>query len=296
MIDPKLTTLLTILKTGSFTKAAETLNLTQPALSHHIRSLEAEYNIHIFYPKSKKIKLTPEGKILEKYAKKQQNLYNNFLRELESYTGGERPFKIGLTPTAEVNLVPSVIARYCSAHPDTKVTISTDSVKKIYNKLQNRDLDFAIIEGSISDPELESRKLSTDYLCLIVSPNHPLAREKVITLDDVKQLPLIIRPQSAGTRQLFEEHLASRGEKLKRFNIIMEIDNVSTLKALVMSNLGASIVAHSSCVNECKQGLLQMIHVKDLNIHREINIICHKDFSYPNIIDELCRIYEDAIR
>lgn len=296
MFDQKLTTLLTIIKTGSFTKASEVLNLTQPALSHHIKSLESEYNIQIFISKGKKIKLTPEGKILEKYARKQQSLYKTFVKELESYVSGERPFKMGLTPTAEVNLVPSVIAGYCTKHPDTKLTIATDSIKKIHSKLQNHDLDFAIIEGTINDPELEIRKLSTDYLCLVVSPGHPLSQTRAITLDDMKKLPLIIRPQSAGTRQLFESYLSSRNEKLKRFNIIMEIDNVSTLKALVMSNLGVSIVAHSSCVTESKLGLLKIVPVKDFNLHREINIVYHRDFAYPNIIDELCQIYEEAIR
>ena len=295
MIDPKFTTLLTVIKTGSFTKAAEMLSLTQPAISHHIHSLESEYKIQMFYTKGRKLKLTPEGKILEKYAKKQQSLYKSMLKELKECAEGERPFKIGLTPTAENNLVPNVIARYCTAHPEIKISIISDTIKKLHTKLINRELDFAIIEGSISDSELESRLLSTDYLCLVVSPKHPFANVSEASLEDIKRLPLIMRPQSAGTRQLFESFLSVNNETLKNFNIMMEIDNVSTLKALVMSNVGASIVAHSFCITEARQGRLNIIPIKDLNISREINIIYHKDFMHTPVIDELCALYGDAL-
>jgi len=294
MIDHKLVTLLTIIKTGSFTKAADILNLTQPAVSHQVRLLENEYNIRIFYPRTRKINLTPEGELLVKYAKKQQNAYKNFLEELQSYKNGGRLFKIGLTPTAEDNIVPDVIARYCTAHKDTRISIISDTIKKIHTKLTARALDFAIIEGSISDSELESRLLSIDHLCLIVSPEHPVASLKSATIDDIMQLPLIMRPRSAGTRQLFEAYLNIHNEKLKHFNIMMEIDNVSTLKALVMSNLGASVVAHSSCIAESLRGQLKIIPISDSVLNREINIVYHHDFSHPKIIDELCQLYEDT--
>lgn len=291
MIDQKLVTLLTVIKTGSYTRAAAVLNLTQPAVSHQIKQLEEEYGINIFYPKTRKIKLTPEGEILERYAKKEQALYKTFVKELELSASGERPFKIGLTPTAEVNIVPDVIAHYCAEHPDIKISIISDTVKKLHNKISNRSLDLAIIEGSISDQDLKSRLLDTDYLCLITSTEHPLAQKKHVTLEDIKNVPLIMRPQTAGTRILFETYLENLGKKLKDFNIIMEIDNVSTLKALVKSNLGVSIIAHSSCIHDYNRGRIKIIPIQDFAISREIQLIYHKDFAYPAMIDELCSYY-----
>ncbi len=294
MIDQKLHTFLTVIREGSYSKAAARLNMTQPAISHQIRQLEEEYAIKIFYFESRKMKLTKEGSLLEKYARKGLILEQAFQKELKSYKAGNRPFQIGLTPTAEDNLVPAVIARYCAAHENVRVSIITDTIKRIYEKLSTRSLDFAIIEGSLSDSDLERRLLSVNYLCLVVSPKHPYAGRDSVTLEDLKQIPLIMRPHSAGTRQLFEECLLANREKLKHFSIIMEIDNVSTLKALVMSNLGASVMAHSSCITESRHGQLKMIPIQDFDAHREINLVYHRDFGCPPIIDELCSIYEET--
>ena len=100
MIDAKLTTLLTLIEAQSYTKAAQMLSLTQPAVSQHIRGLEQEYGIKIFLKGTKGMVLTPEGKILEKYARREKALYSNLLNDFEAYRNGVNRFVIGITPSA----------------------------------------------------------------------------------------------------------------------------------------------------------------------------------------------------
>lgn len=295
MVDTKLKTLLTVISAKSYTKAAERLGLTQPAVSHHIHSLEDEYHIKIFYPGTKKIRLTPEGKILEKYAKRIRALHSGLLSDLEDYKRGAHRYIIGVTPSAEGNLVPNVIASYCSLHSEIKIIILTDTIKKISAKLQTYDLDFAIVEGRISAPGLYSRLLDTDHLSLIVSPEHPFARRRSITIDELKKERLIIRPSAAGTRQLFENCLRSHSESLRNFNISMEIDNVSTIKELVMSGFGVSIAAHSTCLSEEQAGLLKVVPIENFHMLREINIVCRQDFSNVQMLEELFQIYHSTL-
>ena len=156
MIDTRLHTLLTLMEAGSYTKAARVLSLTQPAVSHHIRQLEQEYGAPVFYRSTKQLKLTPEGGILVKYARRMQALENNVIQSLEDYRNGLSRFTVGITPTAEENLVPRVMATYCNLHPDTSITIVTDTIKNIYNMLKSYEVDIGIVEGSIPDENLNA--------------------------------------------------------------------------------------------------------------------------------------------
>ncbi len=292
MIDAKLSTLLTLIEAQSYTKAAQILSLTQPAVSQHIRALEQEYDIKIFLKGAKGMVLTPEGRILEKYARRETALYSNLLHDFETYRNGIHRFVIGITPSAEENMVPRIIATYCNLHPDTKITILTDTIQNIINKLKTYEVDIAIVEGKIQENGLHTRLLDTDYLCLIVSPQHRFANRKSISLEEVKPERLIIRPHGAGTRRMFETFLYSCSETLKNFHVILEIDNVSTIKDLVQSNLGVSVIAHSTCLSEEKRGALKVIPVQNFQTFREINLVCRSDFNQRQLLEELCKIYQ----
>lgn len=294
MIDAKLSTLLTLIEAQSYTKAAQMLSLTQPAVSQHIRALEQEYDIKIFLKGTKGMVLTPEGRILEKYARRETALYTNLLHDFEAHRNGIHRFVIGITPSAEENMVPRVIATYCNLHPDTKITILTDTIQNITNKLKTYEVDIAIVEGNIQENGLQSRLLDTDYLCLIVSPQHPFANRKSVSLEELKQERLIIRPHGAGTRRMFETFLYGCSETLKNFHVILEIDNVSTIKDLVQSNLGVSVIAHSTCLSEAKRGSLQVIPIQNFQTFREINLVCRSDFAQRQLLEELCQIYESC--
>lgn len=294
MIDAKLTTLLALIEAQSYTKAAQMLSLTQPAVSQHIRGLEQEYGIKIFLKDSKGLILTPEGKILEKYARRETALYHNLLQDFETYRSGINRFVIGITPSAEENIVPRVIATYCNQYPDTKITIVTDTIQTIANKLKTYEVDIAIVEGQIVEDGVTSILLDTDYLCFIVSPSHPFAARKSVSLEEVKQERLIIRPQGAGTRKMFETYLYSCNETLKNFHVMLEIDNVSTIKDLVESNLGVSIIAHSTCISEARSGQLKIIPIENFQTFREINLVVRDDFSQKNLLQDLYSIYQSC--
>ena len=291
MIDAKLTTLLALIEAQSYTKAARMLSLTQPAVSQHIRGLEQEYNIKIFLKNTKGMILTPEGKILEKYARREIALYNNLRNDIDAYRNGVHRFVIGITPFAEENIVPRILATYCNQHPDTKITIITDTLPSISNKLKTYEVDIAIVEGKIAEEGLTSILLDTDYLCLIVSPKHPFADRSSVSLSELKKERLIIRPQGAGTRRLFETFLFGCGETLKNFHVMLEMDNVSTIKELVQSNLGVSVIAHSTCITEEHNGQLKVIPIEHFQTFREINLVCRNDFTQKQLLEELCHIY-----
>ena len=292
MIDDKLKTLLTIVRTGGFTKAAEARSLSQPAVSYHIRQLEEENHIKIFYDNKKTPVLTPEGEVLVKYAQRLDNLSQTARQALIDVKRSLRHFTVGITATVGESLVARVFAAYCGSHPATRVSIVTAPADDLYEKLLSYELDLAIVEGSVPLKRCKTTLLDMDYLSLIVAPEHPFAREKSVTLEQLKKERLIMRPEGADTRKMFESSLIRHQSNLRDFNIILEIDNPNVIKDLVVSNLGVSVMAHSAFRTEEAAGRLVSLPIADIKMVREINILYQDDFGHTEVVEEIKRIYD----
>ena len=293
MLDPKIRTFLALVETESFTKAAELVCITQPAVSHQIRLLEEEYGIKIFIKADRGLKLTTEGEILLKYAKRATAVQENALTALEDCRHNIRRLIIGMTATAEENLLPQVVAEYCNIHGKTKVRIETGTLESLRAHLQTYEIDLAIVGGFIADDEFTTMKIDTDYLNLVVSPENPLAKEQSVTLERLKEEKLILRPTTAATRRQFEQFLNHNAETVKNFNIMMEIDNVPIIKELVFSNQGVTVMSHSACLVEQLAGKLIVVPLAgDFRMVRELNIIYRNDYRHPEVADELRKIYQ----
>ena len=291
LVDVKLLTLLCVLKEGSYTAAAEALALSQPAVSYHIHQLKQEFHIKIFYRNPKKLTLTPEGKVLVKYAKRLVNISEAARRALVEAGQQLRHFTVGLTPTCGEALVGRVFTAYCNAHPHTNIRLVTDSLDKLCDKLTSYALDFAIVEGTVSLKHCHTELMDMDYLCVIMSPEHRLAGRSSITLDELKKESLILRREEAGTRRLFESALTGHLESIRNFDVRLEMDNITTIKELVAENLGVTIMAHSACREELAAGRLVAVRIEGIRMIREINILCRDDFDHPELLEEIKKIY-----
>ncbi len=293
MIDPKVYTLLTLIETGSYTKTAKKLSITQPAVTHQIKQLEADYNIQLFHKNKKKFTLTPEGEVLVKFARRMRVLNENCRKSIEYTRSSIHSLNIGMTLTAEETIVPHVIARYCYEHKDIHFNVTTDPISTLYDKLKNYVIDMAIVEGNLFNPNFTSVLLDTDYLCVAVSKQHLLAksRRKSVSLKELKKERFILRTRAAGTRQLFENQLVSNYEHIKNFNVILELDNVSTIKELVTANFGITIIAHSACMREIANGSLVTLQIENMKLTREINLVYHTGTKHLDIVESLKNLY-----
>lgn len=291
MFDQKTTTLLTLVREGSYTKAAKALSLTQPAVSHQIRQLEEEFGIQIFYKDRKELRPTPEGAVLIKYARRVQAVYRNAKQAIEDSRNNLRRFTVAITPTVAESLVPQTLALYCTENPDAHITIVTDTIKNIYDKLKSYETDLAIVEGHREDHSLLTVLLDTDFLCLAVSPKHPFAGRASVSLHELKGERFILRSNQANTRTLFERFLENHGESVHSLNVMMEVDNVATIKELVARDLGVTIIARSACLEDARAGRLAVVPVENSSMIREINIVSHRDFAHPEVLDEIRRLY-----
>ncbi len=293
MIDIKLETFLKVTEEKNFTKAAEKLSLTQPAVSHHINMLEKELGIKLFSRGKGEIKLTSGGEILLRYAKRMQAMYEKMITELNDSEKHKTSLRIGITHTAENNIMAEVLAKYSNLNSGISITIITETIKNLYDMLGNYELDMAVTEGKSTNPEFSSLMLDTDYLVCVVSNNNPLALQSMVTLSELKKERMIMRLPSSATRLLFEATLESLDDSIDNFNVILEVDNIATIKDLIRKDLGVSILAKSACMNEIKKGKLTALPIENLSMVRETNIVYNKDFSHIDILKDITKIYHD---
>ncbi len=296
MIDPKIETFLKICELKNYTSVAKALNLTQPAVSQHVKALENEYNVKLFIRNNNDLKLTNEGEILLKYAKRLANIYSDLAIKLEDEKKHTKTLTIGITHTSESNAIAEVLALYCSINKGSRINIISDTIKNLYDKLSSYEIDLAIVEGKIPSRKYSSILLDTDSLVAVMSTSNPLAKNKTIAISDLKKENLILRSSQSQTRTLFANALENIDISLNDFNIILEIDNIATIKDLIAKNCGVSVLPKSACYHEIKHNILAIRPVENLNMIRQINMVFLKDFTNQNTLDEILSIYNSFVK
>lgn len=296
MLDNKVYTLLKVNECGSFVAAADQLNITQPAVSQHIKALEEELGVTIFERGKGKLVLTKQGDEVIKCAKKLVGIYSGLVKDIGDGTSFTTHLTIGVTHTAESNPIAEALANYCAKNPHSNIKMITDSISNLYTMLKTYEIDLAIVEGRNRDPGIRYLLMDTDYLVLAVSPDHPFAKKSVVTLNELKKERMILRLPNSGTRNLFVAHLESNNMSINDFNVILEVDNIATIKDLIRRDFGVSILARSVCLDELKKGKIVTLPVENLSMMREINIAYPADFTQFELLRDLVRSYNETLK
>lgn len=292
MIDPKMISVIKVAEFHSVTKAAEALALTQPAVTQHIRYVEEELGCPLFVRGRSEMVLTKGGEIYVHTAKRVIAMYENMRAEIREGENRIRSLTIGVTHTAESNAIAETLAVYANRMADFPVRIITEESEKLKAMLRNYELDFIISDNRAEKEGFKSEMLDTDSLVLVVSPDHKLAKKNAVTFNALQKEKMILRHQASNTMKLFEAALASHNMVLSDLNVIMELDNIATIKDLVRANLGTSVLAKSACAEEIRKKKLVALPITDLSMEREIRIFYQEDFAHPEIIKDIREIYE----
>lgn len=295
MISAKMQTLLMVAELQNFTKAAQALSMTQPAVSHHIKQLEEELGAPLFIRGKNGLFLTPQGEIALQYARRIKALDEKMRLELQNVDRHLTSLRVGLTHTSESNLTTQVLAKCSSQHRGLNITITTDTIKNLYEYLENYEIDLAIVEGTVTNSGFSSMMLDTDYLVCVMSNDNPLSKNVMVTLSELKQQQMILRLPSSATRTQFEGTLESHGDVIANYNVILEVDNIATIKDLIRKNLGVSILPRSACMDELSKGKITALPIENLSMVRETRIVYNKDFAHVDILREITRIYQHEL-
>lgn len=295
MLDIKLETLLVVAECKSFTKAAEVLSLTQPAVSNHINQIEKECNAKLFLRGKGDFKLTPEGEIAVTYARRLKALHDKMLSQIADEQKHISRLRVGITHSSESNTITKVLAKYANQCSHTTITIITDTINNLYDMLENYELDIAILDGKRLSPQLNYLMLDTDCLVCVLNNDNPLAKQSMITISELKKENMILRLPTSATRQLFEATLISINESIENFNVSLEVDNVAAIKELIRKDLGVSILPKSACISDVRKGKLSILPIENLSMMREMNIAYNKDFVHNEILKDIVGLYQSVV-
>lgn len=291
LIDQKLISFMKIVDTNSFTKAADALALTQPAVSQHIHNLEEELGVRLFIRNHNQLRLTANGEIVDKYARRLLAISNNLIQSLKDEKENVSSLTVGITHSVESSQIVEALAEYSNQSKGLTIKVVTDTVENLHKMIRNFELDFLIINGKLKDSKLNYMTMDTDCLVLAVSPTHRLAAQNTVTLEELKKEKLILRLPTSNTISLFDQALNQNNLSVSDFDVVLEMDNIATIKDLIRQNFGVSVLSKSACMDEIRKGKLIGLPIENLSLIRDINIIYPKDYENLQTIQDIVELY-----
>lgn len=291
LIDQKLISFMKIVDTNSFTKAADALALTQPAVSQHIHNLEEELGVKLFIRNHNQLRLTANGEIVDKHARRLLAISNNLIQSLKDEKENVSSLTVGITHSVESSQIVEALAEYSNQSKGLTIKVVTDTVENLHKMIRNYELDFLIINGKLKDSKLNYMTMDTDCLVLAVSPTHRLASQNTVTLEELKKEKLILRLPTSNTISLFDQALNQNNLSVSDFDVVLEMDNIATIKDLIRQNFGVSVLSKSACMDEIRKGKLIGLPIENLSLIRDINIIYPKDYENLQTIQDIVELY-----
>jgi DNA-binding transcriptional LysR family regulator len=263
----QLVTFSTVVRAGSISKAAEALHLTQPAVSQQIRSLESEFGLRLLERSNEGVRPTEAGDILMHYARRMLVLYKGLSEEIENLKENcENLLLVGAGTAIGGYALPCSIYLFREKYPRVSIKLKVSNTQEVLSLLLDRRIQVGLVEGPVPDtPELASAVLAQDELVLIAPPRVPWLQGESVTLDELRQLPLILRESGSGTRKAVTDALGSKGLDLQNLNVIMELNSLDAIKASVEAGRGVSLMSRWAIRKELRTGALRAVRVEGLS-------------------------------
>lgn len=286
MMDLRMDTFIAVCEYMNYTKAAEALNITQPAVSQHIHYLEDHFQVKLFNFQGKRPVLTDAGKLLLSAATtlKHDEIY---LREkLLDTTKPSRFLALGATKTIGAYLLPQVMTVFLSRYPDADVHITVDNTKDLLEELNQGKIDCALIEGSFEKDEYDFLPYSVEQFVAVSKADYPFARP-VTTIEDLLDERLIIRESGSGTRTILEHYLKRHNLAVSDFRRVTEVNNVTAIKELVKQGAGVTFLYGFAVSEELRKGVLQPIPLAHFSLTHNITFIWRRGSIFKSYYQQI---------
>jgi DNA-binding transcriptional LysR family regulator len=260
MADRRLQVFHAVAKHLSFTKAAETLFMTQPAVTFQVKQLEEQLNTRLFDRAQGRISLTPAGQLAFEYAGRILALSTELdtrLKEMGGQAAG--PLTIGASMTIGEYVLPRLIGEFKASFPAVMPALFVGNSEAVQERVAERTLDLGFIEGASHLASLQSEVCCEDELQVVCAPSHPLAREACALPAALAQHPYISREAGSGTRAVIDRYLQQAGVSPESMNVVVELGSPEAIKGLVATGLGFAIMSRVITARELRLGELVQV-------------------------------------
>ena len=271
MLDFRVETFLAVCQTMNFTRAAEQLHITQPAVSQHIHALEEQYGAKLFRSQGKQLQLTESGRLFFRTAAAMHH-DDLRLREALHQENTRRRLRFGATLTIGEYIMPAPLLRLLEREPDIQLYMLTSNTQELLKLLDQGELDFAIVEGYFDKQAYDSLVYCTQRYIPVCSAEHPFSHP-VRRLEDLLEERLLVREPGSGTRNVLERALEVRNLSVRNFRRVTELGSLNLIKSLACAGAGISFFYQPVVQQELEAGKLREIPLEDCSIYHDFTFL-----------------------
>lgn len=282
MLDYRIYTFLAVCRNMSFTKAADELSITQPAVSQHIKYLEDMYNTRLFSFNGKKMSITNEGKVLLNAATTMLHDSIHLRETLSAIKGEKKKLSFGATLTVGEYIVPYHMDKIIEKFGAEDINIKIANTNELLEDINSGSVDFALVEGYFEKSEY-------DYLTYSSEPYIAVAGVKLPeqSIEELLNYRIIVREEGSGTRAIFENVLSAHNLKVDDFAGKLEINNIGAIKSLVAKGTGISFIYKRAVEKELKDNSIFEIKIKDFSVNYNFTFVWRKNSIYADYYREV---------
>lgn len=285
MDDFRLKVFVTAARTLNFSKCAEAMNITQPAVSRHIGEIEAAYGLPLFNRSTAGVSLTKAGSLLLKHA---ETILSDFgkmdydMRLLADSSKGK--LSIGASTTIAMYLMPPVLASFMDTAFGLEMSMMSGNSEKIGQWLKEGTIDIGFVENSSRLPWLHYEHLLDDELVLVAGTERTAYNGKEsVSVDELRNIPLVLREQGSGTREIIAGRLSALGIREEDLNVVIELSSTEAIKSFVRNSDAMAVVSVIAIRRELAEGSLRIVDIDGLEFHREFaTVVRQGEFSGLN--------------
>ncbi|MFV2031762.1 MAG: LysR substrate-binding domain-containing protein [Gammaproteobacteria bacterium] len=288
MSDRRLKVFHTVARLLSFTKAAEALHMTQPAVTFQVRQLEEYFNTRLFDRTHNKVNLTPAGEKVSEFAERIFDLYTELENSVRDLTGEiSGVLTIGASTTIAEYLLPALLGEFKNRYPDVNLRLKVSNTDGIVSMVEHNVIDLGVVEAPVSNKNLVVEICHDDQLVVVSVPDHELVkRGGKVKPTDITRYPFVCREEGSGTREVIFQYLVDQNVNPADMNISLELGSPEALKGAVEAGMGISILSRSTIAKELQLNTLAELQL-DPPLHRPFSFVRQRQKFRVTIMEEL---------
>lgn len=289
-----LRTFVTLVEVKNFTKTAETLRISQPSVSLHIKNLEAELDTQLILRSPKQLQVTPTGEILYERAKQIIHMYEQTKQDILAHHQAIRgSLKIGASLTIGEHILPALLYELNQTYPELELDVRIGNTDEIVEEVRLYHVDIGLIEGQTNVKELVVHPFMQDELYLVAGNHHPLANKKALTILDLQNQVWVTREQGSGTGEFLAHVIRSNGLKVAS---TVTISSNQAIKETVMQGLGLSLLSKSVIEREVQSGHVCILPLSGSTFKRTFSCVYSPIMVEKQNVKAFLQVLEDKWR
>lgn len=272
MLDYRYNTFLVLVETKNYTKTAQILNFTQPAVTKHIQYIEKDLGVSLVRYQDKKLTITPEGLYLYnkiKYLKSE-------ILQITSHLTNTVSLRIGASKTIGEYLVPHYMSDYSNHYPKSTISLMVDNTKGLLELIHTHKIDFALISGPVDDKSLNKEVFFKDNILCICSNEHSFANKHVI-LDELLEETIICREKGSGLVDAMADILNDYDLSPDIFLHKQYVGNINLIKQMILQNQGIAFIYESAINQEIKNKTISQIYIDDIDLTQNFYVVMNEN-------------------